>query len=138
MKKSDYFLAPLCGVAFFGLCYVWNLTLEISGILALLMTLLAPLVAYFMKQTPLVRKTLIFDFVTLAFALFLTWNKKLWLEEDQTFVMMFGTSFLCAVFFFLGANSLKCLRNKSENAKRQSFYCGSILIVFLLGVKLFA
>ncbi len=137
MKKSDYFLAPLCGVAFFGLCYVANLNLEITGILALVVAIVVPLTAYLKKRLNLLRKSLIFDLVTLSFALFLALNKKTFLREGQTFITVFGISFLCAVLFFLAANSLSFLKNKSDNAIRQNYYCSSILIVFLLGVLLF-
>lgn len=136
MKKSDYFLAPLWGVAFFGLCYIAKMYLEITGILALLVVLAVPLTAY-QKRQILLRKSLIFDLVTFSFALCLFLDKKLWLSEGQTFFMLFGISFLCAVLFFLGVNSLKFLKDKSVQAQRQSYYCGTILIVFLLGVLLF-
>ena len=137
MKKSDYFLAPLCGVAFFGLCYVANLNLEITGIFALLVAIVVPLTAYLKKHPIFLRKSLIFDTVTLVYALFLTLNKKTFLYEGQTFIMVFGISFLGTILFFLAADSLSFLKNKSNNAIRRNYYCSSILIVFLLGVLLF-
>ena len=138
MKKEDYFLAPLSGVALFGLCYVCKLDLDITGVLALAFVLFVPLIAYLMKKMPLVRKAMFFDLVTLAFALFLFFNKKYRVSEDQTFLTVFGASFLCALLFFLGMYSFKYLRDKSDNAKRQSFYCGSCLVIFILCILLFA